>query len=79
MGKKEKNKRDRMEIEGVVTAAHRDCMFDVVFGEDNNSKVLANISGRMRKAFIKVVPGDKVKVELSPYDTSKGRIVQRMK
>jgi translation initiation factor IF-1 len=79
MGRKIKNKRDRMEIEGVVAESHKGCLFDVVLEDDNSSKVLANISGRMRKAFIKVVPGDKVKVELSPYDTSKGRIVQRMK
>jgi len=79
MGKKVKNKRDRMEIEGVITNAHKGCMFDVVFGENDSSKVLASVSGRMRTSFIKVVPGDKVKVEISPYDTSKGRIIQRVK
>lgn len=79
MGKSMKNKRDRIEVEGFVSEAHKGCMFDVIVGDNNDSKVLANISGKMRKAFIKVVPGDKVKVELSPYDTTKGRITQRMK
>ena len=75
-----KDKRDRMELLGVVTQAYKGGMFDVSL--DNNlskTTILATICGKMRKLFIKVVPGDEVLVELSPYDLSKGRIVRRIK
>ena len=78
MVKKLKTKRDRMELEGTIIEAHRGCMFDVSIN-DNESKILASISGKMRKAFIKVVPGDRVTVEVSPYDMSKGRIIKRLR
>jgi translation initiation factor IF-1 len=52
-------------------------MFRVVL--DNGHKVLAHISGRMRKNFIRILPGDKVLIELSPYDLTRGRIVYRYK
>jgi len=52
-------------------------MFKVEF--DNGHKVLAHISGKMRKFFIRILPGDRVQVELSPYDLTRGRIVHRMK
>ena len=52
-------------------------MFHVVL--DNGHKVLAHISGKMRMHFIRILPGDKVKVELSPYDLSRGRITYRAK
>lgn len=78
MARKQKNKRDRLEMTGIIETAHKGCMFDVVF-EGNDNRVLASISGKMRKSFIKVIPGDKVKVELSPYDMTKGRIVQRLR
>ncbi len=53
-------------------------MFKVVL-EDNKHQVLAHISGKMRKNFIRILPGDKVQVELSPYDLSRGRITYRYK
>ena len=46
---------------------------------DNGNKVLANISGKMRMHYIKILPGDRVKIEISPYDLSRGRITFRMK
>jgi len=78
MGKKDKTVRDRLEVIGTIMDAHKGCVFDVGL-EDSDMVITASISGRMRKSFIKVVTGDKVKVEVSPYDTGKGRIVQRMK
>ena len=66
-----------MEMTGTILEAHKGCMFDVEI-DDSLQLVLASISGKMRKSFIKVVSGDKVKIEVSPYDTTKGRIIQRM-
>jgi translation initiation factor IF-1 len=71
---------DALQIEAVVTQALPNAMFRVeaTIGE-NKHEVLATVSGKMRKNFIRILPGDKVTVELSPYDLKKGRIVYRQK
>ena len=66
-----------IEIEGAVIEALPNAMFRVELS--NGHKVLAHISGKMRMHFIRILPGDKVKVELSPYDLSRGRITYRAK
>ncbi len=68
---------DLIEVEGVVEEALPNAMFRVVM--DNGHKVLAHVSGKMRMNFIRIIPGDKVKVELTPYDLSRGRITYRNK
>ncbi|MCS7174538.1 translation initiation factor IF-1 [Pseudothermotoga sp.] len=70
-------KEDVIKMEGTIVEARRNATFLVEL--DNGHKVLAQISGRMRKNFIKLLPGDRVVVELSIYDLSKGRIVYRKK
>ncbi|MGC8611925.1 MAG: translation initiation factor IF-1 [Athalassotoga sp.] len=69
--------KDMIRIEGRVIDALPNTTFKVML--DNDLEVLAHISGKMRQNFIKIVPGDKVVVELSPYDLKKGRIVYRKK
>jgi translation initiation factor IF-1 len=64
-----------IEVEGVVTEALPNATFRVQM--DNGHQVLAHASGKMRKFFIRILPGDKVKMELSPYDLARGRIVYR--
>lgn len=71
------SKEDVIEIEGKVTETLPNAMFRVEL--ENGHKVLAHISGRMRKNFIRILEGDKVLVELSPYDLNRGRIVFRYK
>ena len=71
------SKQDVIEMEGTIEEALPNAMFRVVL--ENGHKVLAHISGKMRKHFIKILPGDKVKVELSPYDLTRGRITYRLK
>ncbi|MCR4783406.1 MAG: translation initiation factor IF-1 [bacterium] len=66
-----------IEVEGIVTDAFRDAKFRVKL--ENGYEVSATISGRIRKHFIRILPGDRVTVELSPYDLEKGRIVYRAK
>ena len=66
-----------IEIEGRVIEPLPNAMFRVEL--DNKHQVLAHISGKMRKNFIRILPGDKVAVELSPYDLTRGRIVYRYK
>ena len=66
-----------IEIEGAVVEALPNAMFRVEL--ENKHQVLAHISGKMRKNFIRILPGDKVAVELSPYDLTRGRIVYRYK
>ena len=61
---------------GVITEALGNSLFRVEL--DNGHLILAQVSGKMRKFFIKVVPGDKVKIEMSPYDLTRGRIVSRI-
>ena len=71
------SKEDVLEVEGKVLEALPNAMFK---GElENGHKILAHISGKLRMHFIKILPGDKVTVEISPYDLSKGRITWRAK
>ena len=69
------NKEEAIEVEATVEETLPNAMFRVKL--DNGHAVLAHISGKMRKHFIRILPGDKVLVELSPYDVSRGRIVYR--
>ena len=71
------SKADVIEIEGVVVEKLPKAMFKVEL--ENGHVVLAHISGKLRMNFIKILPGDKVTLEMSPYDLSKGRIVWRDK
>ena len=66
-----------IEIEGTITEALPNAMFRVEL--ENGHKVLAHISGKMRMQYIRILPDDKVVVELSPYDLTRGRIVYRYK
>jgi len=70
-------KEEAIEVDGIVQEALPNAMFKVDL--DNGHRVLAHISGKMRKYYIRILPGDKVKVELSPYDLTRGRITYRMK
>lgn len=70
-------KQDVIEIEGRILESLPNAMFRVEL--ENGHQILAHISGKMRKHFIKILPGDKVKVELSPYDLTRGRITYRMR
>ena len=68
-------KEDKITLDAEVTEALPDAMFKVPL--QNNQEILAYVSGKMRKFFIRILPGDKVTIELSPYDMTKGRIVYR--
>lgn len=68
---------DSIEVEGRVVEKLPNAMFRVVL--ENGHEVLAHISGKLRMNFIKILPGDKVTLELSPYDLTKGRIIWRDK
>ena len=68
-------KEDKIEVEGRILEALPNAMFRVEIAA--GKVVLAHISGKMRMHYIKILPGDKVRVELSPYDLSRGRIVSR--
>ncbi len=70
-------KQDVIEAEGTVIETLPNAMFRVELA--NKHRILAHISGRMRKHFIRILPGDKVLLELSPYDLTKGRIIFRFK
>lgn len=70
-------KEDCIEVEGVVVEPLPNAMFRVEL--DNGHKILAHISGKMRMHFIKILPGDRVKIEMSPYDLTRGRITYRSK
>ena len=72
-----KPKEDAIVLEGTVVEPLPNAMFRVEL--ENGHKVLAHISGKMRMHYIKILPGDKVTVELSPYDLSRGRITYRVK
>lgn len=67
--------KDVIRMEGKVTEALPNAIFRVEL--ENGHKVMAHVSGRMRMHFIRILPGDKVTIELSPYDLTKGRIVYR--
>jgi len=71
------SKQDVIEVEGVIIDALPNAMFKVKL--DNGHQVLAHISGKIRVNFIRILPGDRVKMELSPYDLTKGRITYRFK
>ncbi|OPY04465.1 MAG: Translation initiation factor IF-1 [Syntrophaceae bacterium PtaB.Bin038] len=70
-------KEEPIEVEGTVVETLPNAMFRVEL--ENGHRVLAHISGKMRMHFIKILPGDKVTVELSPYDLTRGRITYRTK
>ena len=70
-------KKDAIEVEGVVKTPLPNAMFKVDMA--NGHEVLAHISGKMRLHYIKIVPGDRVLVELSPYDLARGRITYRFR
>lgn len=71
------SKEDVIEIEGTVIEALPNANFNVEL--QNGHKILAHVSGKLRMNYIRIVPGDKVTVEMSPYDLSKGRITWRAK
>ena len=71
------SKQDVIEVEGTVTEAYPNAMFQVEL--PNGHKILAHISGKLRMSFIRILPGDKVTIELSPYDLTRGRITWRGK
>lgn len=70
-------KEDIIEVDGVVKEPLPNAMFKVKL--ENGHEILAHISGKMRMHFIRILPGDKVKLEISPYDLKRGRIVYRSK
>lgn len=70
-------KKETIEVEGVVTEALPNAMFRVDLS--NGHKVLAHISGKIRLHYIRILPGDRVLVELSPYDLTRGRVTYRFK
>ena len=71
------SKSDVIEVEGVVTESYPNAMFEVEL--PHGHKILAHVSGKMRMNYIRIYPGDKVTIELSPYDLSRGRITWRSK
>ena len=71
------SKKDLVQLEGTIVEALPNATFRVEL--DNGHKVLAHISGRMRLHWIRILPGDRVTVEFSPYDLSRGRIIYRFK
>lgn len=70
-------KEDVIEFEGTILESLPNAMFRVEL--ENGHEILAHISGKIRKNFIKILPGDKVKVEMTPYDLTRGRITYRLK
>ncbi len=80
MGENERKsgvKEEAIQTEGTIIEALPNAMFRVELS--NGHRVLAHVSGKMRMHFIRIIPGDKVKLELSPYDLTKGRIIYREK
>lgn len=69
--------KDVIEIEGIILESMPNAMFRVKL--ENDHEILAHISGKIRKNFIRILPGDKVKVEMTPYDLTRGRITFRLK
>lgn len=74
---REMSKQDVIEVEGKVLEALPNAMFQVEL--ENGHKVLAHVSGKIRMNFIRILPGDKVTIELTPYDLTRGRITYRFK
>ena len=71
------SKQKSIEQDGTITEALSNAMFKVEL--ENGHEIIAHISGKMRMNYIKILPGDKVKIEMSPYDLTKGRITYRYK
>ncbi len=71
-------KEEKLEFEGTIKEALPNAMFRVKIDE-NDHEVLAYVSGKMRTRFIRILPGDRVKLEISPYDLTKGRITYRLR
>jgi len=71
------DKEKGIEVEGVVVENLPSTRFRVKLDEGDGMEILAHLSGKMRTHYIRILPGDKVKVEMSPYDLTKGRIVYR--
>ena len=69
--------KDVIELEGTILESMPNAMFRVKL--ENDHEILAHISGKIRKNFIRILPGDRVKVEMTPYDLSRGRITFRLK
>ena len=69
--------KDVIELEGTIIESMPNAMFKVKL--ENEHEILAHISGKIRKNFIRILPGDRVEVEMTPYDLSKGRITFRLK
>lgn len=67
---------DKLRVEGVVLQSLPNATFRVKVRDEH--EILAHVSGKMRKFYIKILPGDRVTMEISPYDLTKGRIIQRM-
>jgi translation initiation factor IF-1 len=70
-------KSDMIEVEGIITDTLPNAMFKVAL--ENGHTILGHVSGKIRKNYIRILPGDKVTVELSPYDLTRGRITYRFK
>jgi len=70
-------KEEAIEVEGIVREALPNTMFRVELDNQNGHLILAHLSGKMRKHYIRIVPGDRVRIALSPYDLSRGRIIYR--
>jgi len=77
--RKEQDREQGIELEGVVLENLPNARFRVKLEEGDGMEILAHISGKMRMNYIRILPGDKVRVELSPYDLTMGRIVYRFK
>ena len=75
--KEEYMSKDVIEFEGTILESMPNAMFRVKL--ENDHEILAHISGKIRKNFIRILPGDKVKVEMTPYDLTRGRITFRLK
>lgn len=71
------SKQEAIKQDGVISEALSNAMFRVIL--NNGHQIIATISGKMRMHYIKILPGDKVQVEMSPYDLSRGRITYRYK
>jgi translation initiation factor IF-1 len=77
--KQQQDKEKGIEVEGIVLENLPNARFRVKLEEGDDIEVLAHVSGKMRMNYIRILPGDKVRVEMSPYDLTKGRIVYRYK
>ena len=77
-GRKPKSADKAVEVEGTIASVLAGTMFKVTIDGTDGHEILAHISGKMRKRFIRLVTGDRVKMEMSPYDPTKGRIVFRL-